>query len=59
MLPKFLYDGLPYIYIATAYLAVISIANPLAFMSGATLALTALQIFKLRGILGQYDVVQT
>lgn len=57
MLPKFIYDALPYAYIALGYLAMIVIANPLACMSGAILIFTALQIFKLRGILGKYDAV--
>jgi len=51
MLPQFLYNALPFIYLSTGTLAAISIANTLAFISGAIFAVTALHIFRLRGIL--------
>lgn len=49
MLPKFLYDALPYIYIFVGLTAAILIANTLAFISGAIFGVTALYIFQLRG----------
>lgn len=55
MLPKFLYDALPYIYIASGIVVAISIANLLAFISGAILGITGLYIFQLRGTFGQYE----
>lgn len=54
MLPKFLYDALPYIYIASGVIAAISIANTLAFISGAIFGLTALYVFQLRGKFAKY-----
>lgn len=54
MLPKFLYDALPYIYIASGFIAAISIANTLAFISGAIFGLTALHVFQLRGKFAKY-----
>jgi len=49
MLPQFLYDALPYIYLGTGALAAISIANTLAIISGVIFVVTAIYIFQLRG----------
>ena len=49
MLPKFLYDALPYVYMITGLVVAISIENTLAFMSGALFGVTAVYIFSLRG----------
>lgn len=49
MLPKLLYDALPYLYLSVGAVAAISIANTIAFISGAIFGVTALYIFQLRG----------
>jgi len=49
MLPQFLYDALPYIYIGSGALSAILIANTLAFISGAIFGATAVYVFSLRG----------
>jgi len=49
MLPKFIYDALPFIYIATGTVAALSIANTLAFISGAIFGMTGMYVFSLRG----------
>lgn len=49
MLPQFLYDALPYLYIGTGTLVAITIANTLAFISGAIFAATAIYVFIMRG----------
>ena len=49
MLPQPLYDALPYLYIITGTLAALTIANTLAFLSGALFGVTAMYIFQLRG----------
>jgi len=49
MLPQFLYDALPYIYMSVGALTAISIANTLAFISGAIFGATAVYVFIMRG----------
>jgi len=49
MLPQFLYDALPYLYIGSGILSAILIANTLAFISGAIFGVTAVYVFALRG----------
>jgi len=53
MLPQFLYDALPYIYIGSGALSAILIANALAFVSGAIFGATAIYILSLRGAFTQ------
>jgi len=49
MLPQFLYDALPYIYMGSGALSAILIANTLAFVSGAIFGATAIYVLFLRG----------
>jgi len=49
MLPKFLYDALPYIYLGAGAWSALSISNTLAFISGAVFGATAIYVFSLRG----------
>jgi len=51
MLPQFLYDALPFFYLGAGALTVVSIANIFAFISGAIFAITALYVFRLRGVI--------
>ena len=49
MLPKVLYDALPYLYLIVGIGVAISIENTFAFISGAIFGVTAVYVFYLRG----------
>tara|TARA_R110002167_G_scaffold3364_7_gene16283 strand:+ start:4210 stop:4389 length:180 start_codon:yes stop_codon:yes gene_type:complete len=49
MLPQFLYNALPYIYLVAGAWSALSISNTLAFMSGAIFGATAIYVFAMRG----------
>ena len=51
MFPQPIYDALPYLYIGSGLVAVISIANILALISGSILVITAIYVFWMRGYL--------
>jgi len=49
MLPKLIYDALPFVYLIVGIVVAITIANTLAFVSGAIFGITAVYVFRLRG----------
>ena len=51
MMPKFIYDALPFIYLAVGAWITVTAPHPIAFISGAIFGFLAIYVFWMRDLL--------